>query len=78
MEARKGGNAMRWLAAITLLGVALGTLGGCAGAPRTYGETVRSAYSPTEFGYGAARRDLWTQMRPSPSTAIASTTGISG
>ena len=41
-------------------------LSGCVGSPRTYGETVRSAYSPTEFGYGAARRDLWTQFRGDP------------
>lgn len=41
-------------------------LGGCVGAPKTYGETVRSSYSPTEFGYGAGRRDLWTQFRGDP------------
>jgi hypothetical protein len=59
---------MRPLVPITLLAFGMGTLllGGCVGAPRTYGETVNSAYSPTEFGFGAARRDLWTQMRGDP------------
>ncbi len=41
-------------------------LAGCVGAPRTYGESVRSAYSPAEYGLGAARRDLWTQFRGDP------------
>jgi hypothetical protein len=41
-------------------------LGGCVGAPTTYGEFVQSSYNPSEFGYGAARRDLWTQMRGDP------------
>ena len=54
---------MRWIALFVLLSLGLG---GCVGAPRTYGETVRSTYSPTEFGYGAARRDLWTQFRGDP------------
>ncbi|MEM8951534.1 MAG: hypothetical protein AAGA21_05630 [Pseudomonadota bacterium] len=54
---------MRWIALFVLL--CLG-LGGCVGAPLTYGETVRSTYSPTEFGYGAGRRDLWTQFRGDP------------
>ncbi len=39
---------------------------GCAGAPTTYGEFVQTTYSPSEFGYGAARRDLWTQVRGDP------------
>lgn len=39
---------------------------GCVGAPKTYGEFVQSTYSPTEYGYGAARRDLWTQIRGDP------------
>lgn len=38
----------------------------CSGAPSTYGHFVQSTYSPTEFGYGAARRDLWTQFRGDP------------
>ena len=46
--------------------LALLGLAACTGAPRTYGEQVRSGYSPTEFGYGAARRDLWTQVRGDP------------
>ncbi|MGI9500175.1 MAG: hypothetical protein ACR2P3_09065 [Geminicoccaceae bacterium] len=54
---------MRWIAISVL--IALG-LSGCVGSPRTYGETVRSTYSPTEFGFGAARRDLWTQVRGNP------------
>lgn len=54
---------MRWIA-VTLL-FAMG-LSGCVGAPRTYGEVVRQSYSPTEFGFGAARRDLWTQFRGDP------------
>ena len=41
-------------------------LAGCVGAPSTYGEFVQSTYSPTEFGFGAARRDLWTQFRGDP------------
>lgn len=41
-------------------------LAGCVGAPKTYGEFVQSTYSPTEYGYGAARRDLWTQIRGDP------------
>jgi hypothetical protein len=49
---------------VTLLFV-LG-LAGCAGAPSTYGEFVQSSYNPTEFGYGAGRRDLWTQFRGDP------------
>lgn len=53
---------LRW----ALLGVLLSGLNGCVGSPQTYGETVRSTYSPTEFGYGAARRDLWTQFRGDP------------
>ena len=51
---------------LTIVLLALAGLSGCVGAPRTYGEVVRSAYSPTEFGYGAARRDLWTQFRGDP------------
>lgn len=39
---------------------------GCIGAPSTYGEFVQTTYSPTEYGYGAARRDLWTQFRGDP------------
>ena len=54
---------MRWIALFVLLSLGLG---GCVGAPRTYGETVRSTYSPTEFGFGAGRRDLWTQFRGDP------------
>ena len=54
---------MRWIALVLVLTFGLG---GCVGAPRTYGETVRSPYSPTEFGYGAGRRDLWTQFRGDP------------
>ncbi len=51
-----------------LLAVAFIVLGltGCVGAPTTYGQSIRSSYSPTEFGYGAARRDLWTQFRGDP------------
>jgi hypothetical protein len=53
---------------LRLLAIAFVVLGlpGCVGAPKTYGELVRSTYSPTEFGYGAARRDLWTQFRGDP------------
>lgn len=54
---------MRWIALFVLMSLGLG---GCVGAPRTYGETVRSPYSPAEFGYGAGRRDLWTQFRGDP------------
>lgn len=54
---------MRWMVPIILL--VLG-LSGCAGAPKTYGESVRSSYSRSEFGYGAGRRDLWTQFRGDP------------
>ncbi|MEZ5930356.1 MAG: hypothetical protein R3F54_00070 [Alphaproteobacteria bacterium] len=56
------------MTSITLLALGMGTLtlGGCVGSPRTYGAIVNSAYSPTEFGFGAARRDLWTQMRGDP------------
>ena len=50
---------------LALVGLSAG-LGGCVGAPQTYGEVVRSTYSPTEYGYGAARRDLWTQVRGDP------------
>ncbi|MGI9421027.1 MAG: hypothetical protein ACR2RA_24645 [Geminicoccaceae bacterium] len=59
---------MRWIAPTVLLALGLGAvgLGGCVGAPQTYGESVRSAYSPTEYGFGAARRDLWTQFRGDP------------
>ncbi len=39
---------------------------GCAGAPVTYGDFVQSTYRPSEFGYGAGRRDLWTQFRGDP------------
>lgn len=39
---------------------------GCVGAPSTYGEFVQTTYNPSEFGYGAARRDLWTQFRGDP------------
>lgn len=42
------------------------TLMGCTGVPTTYGESVRNAYSPAEFGYGAGGRDLWTQFRGDP------------
>ncbi len=44
----------------------LACLTGCVGAPSTYGEFVQSTYNTTEFGYGAARRDLWTQFRGDP------------
>ncbi|MDH3658653.1 MAG: hypothetical protein OEU92_01280 [Alphaproteobacteria bacterium] len=60
---KKNGKTMRWIALILL--TTLG-LSGCVGAPRTYGEFVQSTYSPTEFGFGAARRDLWTQFRGDP------------
>ena len=51
----------RLLSIPVLLGLA-----GCVGQPITYGEFVQTTYSPTEFGYGAARRDLWTQFRGNP------------
>ncbi len=54
---------MRWIALFILLSLGLN---GCVCSPRTYGETVRSPYSPTEFGFGAGRRDLWTQFRGDP------------
>jgi len=54
---------MRCLAVIIL---ATAVLSGCVGTPRTYGETIRSIYSPTEFGRGAGGRDLWTQFRGDP------------
>lgn len=54
---------MRWFVSLVL--VALG-LSGCVGAPTTYGETVRSNYTPGLFGYGAGGRDLWTQFRGDP------------
>jgi len=50
---------------LAILFLVLG-LAGCVGAPTTYGQAVRSIYSPTEFGFGAARRDLWTQFRGDP------------
>lgn len=49
------------LAALLLFGLAA-----CVGAPRTYGDYAHSIYNPTEFGYGAGRRDLWTQFRGDP------------
>lgn len=51
---------------VTFIFLLLLGLAGCVGAPSTYGEFVQSTYSPTEFGYGAARRDLWTQVRGDP------------
>ena len=51
---------------LALLFIAAVGLSACVGAPITYGELVRSPYSPSEFGYGAARRDLWTQFRGDP------------
>lgn len=50
---------------LSIVSLLLGLVG-CVGAPSTYGEFVQSTYSPTEFGYGAARRDLWTQFRGDP------------
>ncbi|MGI9504980.1 MAG: hypothetical protein ACR2RE_18195 [Geminicoccaceae bacterium] len=54
---------MRCLAVIILAAV---VLSGCVGTPRTYGETVRQIYTPTEYGRGAGGRDLWTQFRGDP------------
>ena len=34
--------------------------------PLTHSETIRSRYDRAEFGFGAARRDLWTQFRGDP------------
>jgi len=51
---------------LVVLGLVLLNLGACVGSPKTYGEVIRSTYSPTEFGFGAARRDLWTQFRGNP------------
>jgi hypothetical protein len=64
MNARNIKNLCRRSCIIALLAVGLA---GCrAGGAKTYGEFVQSTYSPTEFGYGAARRDLWTQVRGDP------------
>ena len=58
---------MRSLRAPFVLGCALvPLLGACAGAPLIYNELVTSSYNPTEYGYGAGRRDLATEIRGDP------------
>jgi len=57
---------MRW---ITLSMITIVGLVGCtsfSSLPLIYGETVRARYDRAEFGFGAARRDLWTQFRGDP------------
>lgn len=49
-----------WLALVAAL------LAGCAGQTRIYNTEVAPAYSPTEYGYGAGRRDLTTVIRGDP------------
>ena len=55
--------AMRCIGA--LLAVAF-LLGGCAGGPLVYNEILSPAYRPTEYGYGAGRRDFTTVIVGDP------------
>lgn len=41
-------------------------LGGCAGQTLVYNEQLSPAYRPTEYGYGAARRDFTTVIGGDP------------
>jgi len=52
-------RSILWLAAGLLLA-------GCGSGPRLYNHAVHIGYSPTEFGYGAGRRDLKTVIRGDP------------
>lgn len=45
---------------------ALALLAGCADLPLVYNQSVANVYNPTEFGYGAGRRDLTTVIRGDP------------
>ncbi len=50
-----------WLALVTVL-----LLCGCAGQTLVYDNQLSPAYRPTEYGYGAGRRDLTTVIRGDP------------
>ena len=39
---------------------------GCAGQPLVYNEQLSPAYRPTEYGYGAGRRDFTTVIQGDP------------
>lgn len=47
-------------------GLALLLLGACAGKPLVYDEQLSFAYRPTEYGYGAGRRDFTTVIHGNP------------
>jgi hypothetical protein len=49
-----------WISLTVLL------LGGCAGQPLVYNEQLSFAYRPTEYGYGAGRRDFTTVIQGDP------------
>lgn len=50
-----------WIGLATIL-----LLGGCAGQTLVYNEQLSPAYRPTEYGYGAGRRDFTTVIQGDP------------
>jgi len=50
-----------WIGLATVL-----LLGGCAGQTLVYNDQLSPAYRPTEFGYGAGRRDFTTVIGGDP------------
>jgi hypothetical protein len=55
-------SAITRMAALALLAL----VAGCGEAPQIYNEEVTVAYSPTEYGYAAGGRELWTVVRGDP------------